>query len=94
MGFQSLGRYIQSFYWTQCNCLQRKAIATIMKKGGLEKADPNSINGKPKKRRLLCKSFCDLFVISIVHFSANDSKIPKIYWKHFLNNLAEVILSF
>ncbi|VDK62882.1 unnamed protein product [Onchocerca ochengi] len=32
---------------------KRKAIATIMKKGGLEKADPNSINGKPKKRRLL-----------------------------------------
>ncbi|VDP16962.1 unnamed protein product [Onchocerca flexuosa] len=31
---------------------KRKAIATIMKKGGLEKADPNSINGKPKKRRL------------------------------------------
>ncbi|EJW78414.1 hypothetical protein WUBG_10676 [Wuchereria bancrofti] len=34
---------------------KRKAIATIKKIGGLEKADPNSINGKPKKRRLLCK---------------------------------------
>ncbi|VDM12884.1 unnamed protein product, partial [Wuchereria bancrofti] len=32
---------------------KRKAIATIKKIGGLEKADPNSINGKPKKRRLL-----------------------------------------
>ncbi|CAG9537697.1 unnamed protein product [Cercopithifilaria johnstoni] len=31
---------------------KQKAIATIMKKGGLEKADPNSINGRPKKRHL------------------------------------------
>ncbi|EFO21300.2 hypothetical protein LOAG_07186 [Loa loa] len=31
---------------------KRKAIATIMKRGGLEKADPNSINSKHKKRRL------------------------------------------
>uniref|UniRef100_A0A0R3RPJ6 Protein MCM10 homolog n=1 Tax=Elaeophora elaphi TaxID=1147741 RepID=A0A0R3RPJ6_9BILA len=31
---------------------KRKAIATVMKRGGLEKADPNSINGKSKKRRL------------------------------------------
>ncbi|KAM3716640.1 Protein MCM10 [Dirofilaria immitis] len=31
---------------------KQKAIATVMKKGGLKKADPNSFNGKPKKRRL------------------------------------------
>ncbi|VIO99136.1 conserved hypothetical protein [Brugia malayi] len=31
---------------------KRKAIATIKKIGGLEKADPNSVNGRPKKRRL------------------------------------------
>uniref|UniRef100_A0A1I8EM93 Protein MCM10 homolog n=1 Tax=Wuchereria bancrofti TaxID=6293 RepID=A0A1I8EM93_WUCBA len=41
---------ITEFEYVYCNCLQRKAIATIKKIGGLEKADPNSINGKPKKR--------------------------------------------
>ncbi|MCP9264505.1 hypothetical protein DINM_022606 [Dirofilaria immitis] len=31
-----------------CN-VAAKAIATVMKKGGLKKADPNSFNGKPKR---------------------------------------------
>ncbi|VDK68293.1 unnamed protein product [Litomosoides sigmodontis] len=31
---------------------KRKAVAIVTKRGGLEKADPNTINGRPKKGRL------------------------------------------
>lgn len=52
-----------------------------MKMNGLEKADPNSINSRPKKRRLFCKSFFNHPFHHAFHYSTKT-----LYgngWKHF-----------